>query len=163
MALFAVPEQILQWKGPIMAPTKQANSGNWLQREILDKILEVKNKVDESLQLGRENGEAIRNLRTELGVDGLHGRIPQLEQAVARLDRQQEDDNKEVHRRIDEQGKKAHESTNKLLSRIEPLERGEHISQGKKQAATIAISIICSSGFATLVVWLLTHVGVIHP
>src|ERR1700722_5857513 len=87
---------------PCMTPTRSA-SDNWFQKEILTKISEVKTIVDESLKLGRENGEAIRSLRTELGVDGgRSGRLPQLEDQYARLDRQQEKDHKELLGRIAE-------------------------------------------------------------
>lgn len=124
-----------------MTPTQKQASDNWFQKEILIKISEVKVIVDESLKLGRENGEDIRKLRVELGVDGAHGRIPQIEQTLARLDRQQEQDHKEV------------------LNRIAALEEGDHIAQGKKQLFNIAVSILCSSGAAVFMGWLATHMG----
>lgn len=148
-------------KGSMMPQLKQPTA-SWFQTEILKSLQEVKDKVDESLDLGRQNGEDIRSLRKELGVDGVHGRIPQMEQAIARLDRQQEIDHKEVLTLLAENQKKQHDDKNKLVARIESLEFGDHIARGKKQAATIAISIVCSSGFATLVVWLLSHMGLIH-
>lgn len=159
--------------GPTMTQAKQSNSGNWLQREILEKILEVKNKVDESLQLGRQNGEDIRTLRKELGVDGPHGRLPQLELAMGRLDRQQENDNKEVcrliaenqdktERRFDEMAKKAHDATNKLVARIEPLEMGEHETHGSKRVVTAIISFFSGSLGAALVGLLAKMMGIIH-
>lgn len=153
--------QIRHRRGPQMAPAQKHqlsdNSG-----VILEKILEVKKLVDESLKLSRENGEDIRKLRTELGVDGSHGRLPQLERSMVRLDSQQESDHKEVLALLAESQKKNHDDKNKIITRIESLEYGDHLARGKKQAATVAISIVCSSGFATLVVWLLSHMGIIH-
>lgn len=131
-------------KGPTMPP-KQPTAG-WFQTEILKSLQEVKDKVDESLELGRQNGEAIRSLRTELGVDGLHGRIPQLEQAIARLDRQQEADNKGI------------------ISRIETLERGEHENKGRKQFVLILLSLLggSASGAVITIVYHLLQPGITH-
>lgn len=131
-------------KGPTMPP-KQPTAG-WFQTEILKSLQEVKDKVDESLKLGRENGEAIRSLRTELGVDGQHGRIPQLEAAWARLDHQQESDHKEI------------------VSRVEALERGEHENQGRKRFVFILLSLIggSASGAVITIVYHLLQPGITH-
>jgi len=130
--------------GAYMAPTKQQSPDSWFQREILAKVLEVKEGMDESLKLGRANGEAIRSLRLELGVDGAHGRLPQLEAAIARMDRAQETDHAA------------------LLKRVEDLETGESVAQGKKQVVAIIISIVCSSGFAVLAGWLAHQWGLVR-
>ena len=41
--------------------------------------MELKGKVEESLQQGRENGNDLKMLRRELGLDGQHGRLPIVE------------------------------------------------------------------------------------
>lgn len=174
--LLAVPSAttIQYGKGPTMAPiTKKQTSDNWLQRELLEKILEVKNLVDESLKLSRENGEDIRTLRKELGVDGAHGRLPQLDQAIARLDRRQEDDNKEVCRLLKENQDKQHADKNILLGkiaenglelgkRIKTLEDGEHEAHGKNQLWEIARNLLTSSAAAAIIGVIAKMFGWIH-
>lgn len=174
-ALRLVNAQSAHVRGPLMAPTKtqQNNSDNWFQKEILEKILEVKEGVDESLKLGRANGEALRTLRAELGVDGSYGRLPQLEQAVARLDRRQEDDHKEVcslvianqekaENRFSESGKRQHDATNRLIDRIELLEKDDHKKQGKDQLWEILRTIVTSSASAAAIGTIAKMLGLIH-
>jgi hypothetical protein len=45
-----------------------------IQTQILEQLTELKGKVEESLQQGRENGNELKMLRRELGLDGQHGR-----------------------------------------------------------------------------------------
>lgn len=129
----------------------------------------MKTGIDESLDLGRvnsednrKNGEAIRQLRTEIGVDGVHGRLPQLEARAQRL----ED-------RIDGLAQKAHENNGKLiarideksaelLDRIEPLERGEHETSGKNQLWEIVRTALTSSAAAAAIGIIAKMLGWIH-
>ena len=145
-ALLLVPSaaHIIPRRGLLMAPTKQQNLDSEFQRQIFDRMKEIKDGMDESLKLGRANGEAIRTLRAELGVDGVHGRLPQLEQAMARLDRQQEMDHKE------------------LIVRIDLLEKSEERSKGKVELKSVAISILTSSASAAAIGWLAKMLGFIH-
>ena len=46
--------------------------------------MELKGKVEESLQQGRENGNDLKMLRRELGLDGQHGRLPIVEATLLR-------------------------------------------------------------------------------
>ncbi len=57
---------------------------------ILEQLTEVKAKVDESLQQGRENGTDLKMLRRELGLDGQHGRLPIVESTLLRYERRME-------------------------------------------------------------------------
>ncbi len=50
----------------------------------MEQLTEVKGKVDESLQQGRENGNELKMLRRELGLDGQHGRLPIVEATLVR-------------------------------------------------------------------------------
>jgi hypothetical protein len=52
---------------------------------ILSELGQINHKVEESLEIGRENNREIKILRTELGLEGAHGRIPSLEAELKRL------------------------------------------------------------------------------
>jgi hypothetical protein len=52
---------------------------------ILTELGQINHKVEESLEIGRENNREIKILRTELGLEGAHGRIPSLEAELQRL------------------------------------------------------------------------------
>lgn len=58
------------------------------QARILAELSELKGKVDESLEQGRECNTDLKLLRKELGIDGPHGRLPIVEAAVARHEEQ---------------------------------------------------------------------------
>lgn len=55
-----------------------------MQAQILGQLMELKGKVEESLQQGRENGSDLKMLRRELGLDGQHGRLPIVEATLLR-------------------------------------------------------------------------------
>lgn len=99
-------------------------STNWYEDEMLRKISEVNVKVDQSLKQGSENGEGIRLLRKELGVDGEHGRIPQIERSMATM---------EI--RIDT-----------LQKCVDVLQGGSHFANGVKWVLTFILSVATSSG-----------------
>jgi hypothetical protein len=134
----------------MVTPHKQQSAG-WFQSEILQRISEVNLKVTSIELQGRDNGEAIRNLRTELGVDGAHGRLPQLEQTIARLDRQQEDDNKKVVERFV-----------KLEDCIDAIKQDEHEARGGKRVLTAIVSFLGGSLGAALVGIAAKVLGLIH-
>lgn len=155
-----------------MAPAKQPTAG-WFQTEILKSLQEVKDGVQESLKLGRSNGEDIRLLRKELGVDGAHGRLPEIERAWARIDRQQETDHREtcaliaanqekIEKRFEEFGLKQHGVTNRLIDRIELLEKDDHRTEGRAQLWEILRTVIFSSASATAIGILAKMLGWIH-
>ena len=56
-----------------------ASTGARLQAQVLPQILEqlteLKGRVQESLEQGRENGNELKMLRRELGLDGQHGTV----------------------------------------------------------------------------------------
>jgi hypothetical protein len=55
-----------------------------IDAQILEQLAEVKGKVNESLEQGRENGNELKMLRRELGLDGQHGRLPIVEATLIR-------------------------------------------------------------------------------
>ena len=55
-----------------------------IQAQILEQLMELKGKVEESLEQGRENGNELKMLRRELGLDGQHGRLPIVEATLIR-------------------------------------------------------------------------------
>jgi chromosome segregation ATPase len=57
---------------------------------------ELKNKSVEIQDQGRENGNEIRSLRKELGLDNGHGRLPVMETTILRIDKRQEVNDKRV-------------------------------------------------------------------
>jgi hypothetical protein len=61
-----------------------------VQDQILEQLTEVKKRVEDSLQQGRENGNELKMLRRELGLDGAHGRLPIVEAALVRHEAQVE-------------------------------------------------------------------------
>ncbi len=65
-------------------PQEKAASARTLQAQILEQLTELKGKVEESLQQGRENGNELKMLRRELGLDGHHGRLPIVEATLVR-------------------------------------------------------------------------------
>lgn len=54
------------------------------QGQILAQLGEVMKKVDESVKIGQENGNELKMLRRELGLDGQHGRLPIVEASLTR-------------------------------------------------------------------------------
>ena len=73
-----------------MTPNARQSGTATIQAQILEQLTEVKMKVDESLQQGRENGNELKMLRRELGLDGQHGRLPIMEAVLARHEKQME-------------------------------------------------------------------------
>jgi hypothetical protein len=67
-----------------MTPNNKAGGSSTIQAQILEQLTEVKGKVEESLQQGRENGNDLKMLRRELGLDGQHGRLPMVEATLLR-------------------------------------------------------------------------------
>ena len=67
-----------------MAANAKRTGSATIQAQILEQLTEVKGKVDESLQQGRENGNELKMLRRELGLDGQHGRLPIMETTLIR-------------------------------------------------------------------------------
>jgi hypothetical protein len=67
-----------------MTPNAKPSGAATIQTQILEQLTEVKSKVEESLQQGRENGNELKMLRRELGLDGRHGRLPIMEALLVR-------------------------------------------------------------------------------
>jgi hypothetical protein len=65
-------------------PPRGKSNGFAIQAQILEQLREVNGKVEESLVLGRENGNELKMLRRELGLDGEHGRLPMMETTLMR-------------------------------------------------------------------------------
>src|ERR1700742_5054975 len=101
-------------------------------------------KLEESIRLGAENGAELRSLRKELGMEGLHGRLPTIEAALARIDRAQEDDNKAI------------------VVRLTCLEEQAHQESGRSVFKERMISILTSSGTTALIGWLAKTLGLLH-
>ena len=88
-----------------------------IQAQILEQLTELKGKVEESLQQGRENGNDLKMLRRELGLDGQHGRLPLVEATLLRHETRME----------------------KNEGRVDALETGSNEAKGKaKMVATDA-------------------------
>jgi hypothetical protein len=67
-----------------MTPHAKPTGSGTIQAQILEQLMELKGKVEESLQQGRENGNDLKMLRRELGLDGQHGRLPIVEATLLR-------------------------------------------------------------------------------
>ncbi|MGC2403680.1 MAG: hypothetical protein WA510_28065 [Acidobacteriaceae bacterium] len=110
----------------------------------MDELKSIGVKIEESVRLGTENGAELRSLRKELGMEGLHGRLPTIEAAIARIDRAQEDDNK------------------LLVARVNSLEELAHQEDGRGRMKERFITILTSSGTVALLGWLAKTMGFLH-
>ena len=91
-----------------------------IQTQILEQLTELKGKVEESLQQGRENGNELKMLRRELGLDGQHGRLPLVEAVLVR-----------------------HEARmDKNDVRVEKLETGSNEADGQAKLVGTALSLL---------------------
>jgi hypothetical protein len=111
---------------------------------ILDELKSLNLKLEESIRLGTENGAEIRSLRKELGMEGLHGRLPTIEAAIARMDRTQEDDHKAV------------------LQRLDRLEAEAYEESGRRGLKHLWVTVATSSAAASLIAALAKLLGFIH-
>jgi len=91
-----------------------------IEAQILEQLTEVKRRVEDSLQQGRENGNELKMLRRELGLDGAHGRLPIVEAALIRHETQME--------RVD--------------ARLIELETGSSEAQGKAKLVATAVALL---------------------
>jgi hypothetical protein len=110
-----------------------------MQIKILAQLAEVIIKVDESVQLGRENGNEIKMLRRELGLDGQHGRLPIVEATLTR-----------------------HESRmDRIDARVDQLEKTGDQQDGRARLVSAALSFLGGSAGAALI-YLIAHLMGIH-
>jgi hypothetical protein len=107
-----------------------------IQAQILEQLTELKNKVEESLLQGRENGNELKMLRRELGLDGQHGRLPIVETTLLR-----------------------HESRmDKSEARVESLEIGSNEARGKAKLVATALALL-GGGAGGALITLLAHLA----
>jgi len=117
-----------------MPPAKKPDSANTLQAQILEQLTELKGKVEESLQQGRENGNDLKMLRRELGLDGQHGRLPIVEATLLRHEL-----------RMD-----------KSEARVEGLEIGSSEANGKAKMVATGLALL-GGGAGGALIALLAH------
>ena len=117
-----------------MTPNNKAGGSSTIQAQILEQLTEVKGKVEESLQQGRENGNDLKMLRRELGLDGQHGRLPMVEATLLRHEVRME----------------------KIEGRLRSLETGSSEANGKaKLVATVLV--LLGGGAGGALIELLAH------
>jgi hypothetical protein len=95
--------------------------------------------VDESLEQGRENGNELKMLRRELGLDGQHGRLPIVEATLIRH---------EV--RMD-----------KSEARIDKLEIGNSEANGKAKLVATSLALL-GGGAGGAMIAVLAHLLGVH-
>jgi hypothetical protein len=110
-----------------------------IDAQILEQLAEVKGKVDESLEQGRENGNELKMLRRELGLDGQHGRLPIVEATLIRH---------EV--RMD-----------KSEARIDKLEIGNSEANGKAKLVATSLALL-GGGAGGALIALIAHLLGVH-
>jgi hypothetical protein len=110
-----------------------------IDAQILEQLAEVKGKVDESLEQGRENGNELKMLRRELGLDGQHGRLPIVEATLIRH---------EV--RMD-----------KSEARIDKLEIGNSEANGKAKLVATSLALL-GGGAGGAMIAVLAHLLGVH-
>jgi hypothetical protein len=110
-----------------------------IDTQILEQLAEVKCKVDESLEQGRENGNELKMLRRELGLDGQHGRLPIVEATLIRHEVRME----------------------KGEARIDKLEIGNSEANGKAKLVATSLALL-GGGAGGALIALLAHLLGVH-
>jgi hypothetical protein len=108
-----------------------------IEAQILEQLTEVKRRVEDSLQQGRENGNELKMLRRELGLDGAHGRLPIVEAALVRHETQME--------RID--------------SRLIELETENSEAEGKAKLVATAAALLGGGAGGAVISWIAHLLG----
>jgi hypothetical protein len=122
-----------------MTPNAKPVSAGAIQAQILEQLTEVKGKVEESLQQGRENGHELKMLRRELGLDGQHGRLPIVEATLVRHEARME----------------------KSEARVDALETGTSEANGKAKLVTSAVALL-GGGAGGALIALVAHLFGVH-
>jgi hypothetical protein len=117
-----------------MTPHAKRTGTGTIQAQILEQLMELKGKVEESLQQGRENGNDLKMLRRELGLDGQHGRLPIVEATLLRHEARME----------------------KSESRVEDLEISSSEANGKAKLMATALALL-GGGAGGALIALLAH------
>jgi hypothetical protein len=110
-----------------------------IDAQILEQLAEVKGKVDESLEQGRENGNELKMLRRELGLDGQHGRLPIVEATLIRHEVRME----------------------KGEARIDKLEIGNSEANGKAKLVATSLALL-GGGAGGALIALIAHLLGVH-
>ena len=109
-----------------------------IQTQILEQLREVNGKVEESLEQGRENGNELKMLRRELGLDGQHGRIPIMETTLIRHEARME----------------------KSDARIDKLETAYSEANGKTKLVATSLALLGGGAGGALIALLAHLLGV---
>jgi hypothetical protein len=117
-----------------MTPHNKTTGSSTIQAQILEQLMELKGKVEESLQQGRENGNDLKMLRRELGLDGQHGRLPMVEATLLRHELRME----------------------KSEARVEGLEIGSSEAKGKAKLMATGLSLL-GGGAGGALIALMAH------
>jgi hypothetical protein len=122
-----------------MTPHIKITGSSTVQAQILEQLMELKGKVEESLQQGRENGSELKMLRRELGLDGQHGRLPIVEATLLRHESRME----------------------KSEARVEELEIDSSEANGKAKLVATALALL-GGGAGGALIALLAHLMGMH-
>jgi hypothetical protein len=122
-----------------MAPNAKPGASGTIQAQILEQLTEVKGKVEESLQQGRENGNELKMLRRELGLDGQHGRLPIVETTLIRHEARME----------------------KSDARVDNLETQTSEANGKAKLVATSLALL-GGGAGGALIALLAHLLGVH-
>jgi hypothetical protein len=122
-----------------MPPRAKPTASATFYAQILEQLTEVKGKVDESLEQGRANGNELKMLRRELGLDGHHGRLPIVETTLIRHEARME----------------------KCDTRIDRLETGYNEANGKAKLVATSLALL-GGGAGGALIALLAHLLGVH-
>jgi hypothetical protein len=120
-------------------PKVKLETARTIDTQILEQLAEVKGKVDESLEQGRENGNELKMLRRELGLDGQHGRLPIVEATLIRHEVRME----------------------KSEARIDKLEIGNSEANGKAKLVATSLALL-GGGAGGALIAVLAHLLGVH-
>ncbi len=122
-----------------MTPRAKSSGPGTIQAQILEQLTEVKGKVEESLEQGRANGNELKMLRRELGLDGQHGRLPIMETTLIRYEVRLE----------------------KCDARIDKLETGYSEANGKAKLMATTLALL-GGGAGGALIALIAHLIGVH-
>jgi hypothetical protein len=122
-----------------MTPHAKPGGCDPIQVQILEQLTDVKGKVEESLQQGRENGNELRMIRRELGLDGQHGRLPIVEATLVRHEARME----------------------KGEDRVDKLEAGNNEATGRAKLVATSLALL-GGGAGGALIALVAHLLGVH-
>jgi chromosome segregation ATPase len=138
--------------------------------DILMQLRALSSEVKEISTQGRETGQQLALLRRELGLDGPHGRLPQVEIEIPRINRRLDDILKAVEELqkgdYQNKGKNLDVRLEKMETTLDELKESRQQSKGRRELMSAVTGFIGGAGGAAIITILANllakHSGVGH-